>query len=114
MPLKAKALSFRETRSYSGQEPSSVRTKMQLPIPIRRVGRSISTNSPIILSGLAVAGVVATAVLAVRATPKAVEKIKAAEAEKNVWTEAQPVSESEFLSDKYVPVTTVEIVKATW
>lgn len=88
---------------------------MHIPIQIRQVGRSINSNSPIILSGLAVAGVVATAVLAVRATPKAVKKIEEAEVEKNTWTLAQAaVREESVKDDEYLPLTTVEIVKATW
>jgi hypothetical protein len=87
---------------------------MHIPIPIRRVGKTLSSNSPTILSGLAIVGVVATAVLAVRATPNAGEKIIEAENQKNVWTEAQPVSQSEFEKAGYIPLTQVEIVKATW
>lgn len=101
--------------SYFRNVPPSVRTTMQIPIPIRRFGRSINSNSPIILSGLAVAGVVATAVLAVRATPKAIKALEEAEIVKNSWTLAQAAEREESVKvDDYIPLTTVEIVKATW
>jgi hypothetical protein len=44
---------------------------MALPIWARQIARGINANSPTIMSGLAVAGVITTAVLAVRATPEA-------------------------------------------
>lgn len=49
---------------------------MATPIWARQIARGISSNSPTIMSGLAVVGVVATAVLAARATPKAVKAIE--------------------------------------
>lgn len=88
---------------------------MHIPIPIRRAGQSLSSNSPTILSAVAIVGVVATAVLAVRATPTALIKHAEAEAEKNTWTLAQAADRGESVKvDDYIPLTPVEIVKATW
>lgn len=43
------------------------------------IGRNLKTNSPAILTGISVAGVIGTAVLAVQATPKALDYINAEE-----------------------------------
>ena len=43
---------------------------------LQKIGHAISQNSPMILIGLSVAGLVTTTVMAVRATPKALELIK--------------------------------------
>jgi hypothetical protein len=85
---------------------------MQIPIPIRRIGQSLSSNSPTILSGLAVAGVVATAVLAVRATPKVVTDLEEFEIAKNTWAEA--AEKVEGSEPDLVPLTKVEIVQVSW
>ena len=58
---------------------------------VQRVGKATSKHSPAILTGLGVAGMFTTVVLAVRATPKALESIEVLE---------EP--------------TKVEVVKATW
>ena len=71
-----------------------VRASVKQPV-VRRIGDVISKNSPAILTGLAVAGVVTTAVLAVQATPKAMLLISDAEREKGL------------LSNK-------EIIKVAW
>ena len=42
---------------------------------LKNIGQSANRNSPTILSGAAVAGVIATAILAVRSTPKAYEAL---------------------------------------
>lgn len=59
--------------------------------------RAIVKHSPEILTGFGIAGMITTTVLAVRATPKALEAIKAKKEEKEV--------------DKLSPI---ETVKATW
>jgi len=88
---------------------------MQIPILARRIARSIGMNSPTILSGMAVAGVVGTVVLAVKATPKATVSVSEAEISKNVWTEAQADAHTKGIPvDDYVPLTSKEIVQATW
>ncbi len=49
---------------------------MGVPIFLKNLGGAISKNSPAILTGLAVGGMVTTVIFAVRATPKASEAIK--------------------------------------
>lgn len=61
------------------------------------VQTSVVKHSPAILTGLGIAGLLTTTVLAVRATPKALKNIEAAKQEKN--------------KEKLTPV---ETVKATW
>jgi Family of unknown function (DUF6353) len=48
---------------------------------LRHLGQFTSQNSPVILSGIAVGGVIATAVLAVKATPKAMKSLEKLEGE---------------------------------
>jgi hypothetical protein len=48
---------------------------MDLKLALRQFGRAVDNNSPTILSGLAVAGVLGTVIMAIRATPKAVKAI---------------------------------------
>jgi hypothetical protein len=81
---------------------------------LRLTGRSLNNNSPIILSGLAVAGVVATAILAVKATPKAVEEIEVAETRKNTRDKPELVDGEAFGDGPYTELTPVEIVQTTW
>ena len=53
------------------------------PVWLKHVSQFTKQNSPAILSGIAVAGVIGTAVLAVRATPKAIKRLKDKEEEGN-------------------------------
>lgn len=62
----------------------------------KRIKDTTSKHSPEILTGIGVAGMIATVVLSVKATPKALQKIEDAEVEKN---------------DK---LTKVEVVKVAW
>ena len=68
---------------------------------LRTVSRVLKNNSPVILSGLAVAGVVGTAILAVKATPKA----------QNAITEAATENET---ADDAGDLTNLEIIQAAW
>lgn len=52
---------------------------MDLNRALKNFGRDISNNSPTILSAMAVLGVVTTVIMAVKATPKAMEVIEAEE-----------------------------------
>ena len=71
----------------------------------------VVANSPSILSGLAVAGVVITAGLAVKATPKALEKLRVLR-EKKAF-EAGPLLKDQDVARNDSP-TKVEVVKAVW
>jgi Family of unknown function (DUF6353) len=78
----------------------------------KSIGQYTSKNSPTILSGAAVAGVIATAVLAVRATPKALAELAGQQMDKEdgAFTKGLPPEEV----DKVSGLSTKEIVKATW
>ena len=71
--------------------------KTKLPNFIKKAGRSISNHSPEILTGIGIAGMITSTVLAVKATPKAVQIIEEEKKEK----------ETEKLPAK-------DIVKITW
>lgn len=70
--------------------------KLSVPQFFKSTGAAISKHSPEILTGLGIAGMIATTVLAVKATPKAMACIEEAKEEKN---------------DDLSPM---EVVKATW
>lgn len=71
----------------------------------RSVGRGIARNSPTILTGLGVAGFITTVIMAVRATPKALDDL-----EKHVLDKDKHIS----LESKLTLFTPLEIVKLTW
>lgn len=86
---------------------------MQSPI-VMRLQKALKDNLPQILSGVAVVGVVGTVVLAVKATPEAIEKIELGKDEKEV---AASVAEdrSIFVRGAHEQTLTVqETIKATW
>jgi hypothetical protein len=66
--------------------------------------KAIGKHSPEILTGIGIAGMITTTVLAVRATPKALRLIEDANVEKEdrLGTHSPP------------PLTPIEIIKATW
>jgi hypothetical protein len=72
--------------------------------------RTIKENSPELLTGAAIAGVVATVVLAVKATPKALEERAEARDQKIMMT---PMATAEDVEEK-IQLTVRETVKATW
>lgn len=67
-----------------------------MPDILKKVQHSLSENSPAILTGLALTGLVTTTVLAVRATPRAT---------RDIWD-----AESELID----PLTNLDKVKLTW
>jgi Family of unknown function (DUF6353) len=71
---------------------------------LRQARQSFSKNSPTILSAAAIAGVVTTAILAVRGSASASESIQDALAEKNRTSDGQP----------WEDLSVFEEVKATW
>lgn len=76
---------------------------MQTPSWLNTAGRALKENSPAVLSGIAVAGVIGTVVLAVKATPEAVRQIE----ELQHGEEGEYVRELEEISVK-------EKFHATW
>lgn len=76
--------------------------KPNLKAIARSMGMALQKHSPEIMTGIGIAGMVATTILAVRATPKALLLIQEAEEVKS-----QTESSDEAL-------TPVETIKATW
>lgn len=79
---------------------------------LNNVGHAARRNSPAILSGAAIAGVIITTVLAVRATPAAVEKIADAR-DKKVYDKADAEQVAVKTSD-FTELSIMETVKAAW
>lgn len=71
----------------------------------KQLGRTIDRNSPTILTALGVAGLLGTVILAVKATPKALEII---EAERQFRFDEDQVSEYDD------PIAPLDIVELTW
>jgi Family of unknown function (DUF6353) len=72
---------------------------------LKRLGQGAQQNSPWILSGIAVAGVIGTAFLAAKGTPKALEKLSELKEDKAL---------EQNCDHGYAKVTRKEIVLATW
>lgn len=78
-----------------------------------------ATNSPALLTGLAVGGVILTAVLAAKATPKAIAAIEAEEEERHIKAAKKAKKAEEVLHENYdevyeeefEPITKKDIVK---
>lgn len=86
---------------------------MTLPL-WARVGKiKLANNSPTILSGLAVGGLVATVALAVRATSKAVIAIDRARDDKEYKT-ADSEQRGIMAGETRVPLTKQEIIESCW
>lgn len=83
---------------------------MQTPNWLRLTGRTFSSNSPAILSGIAVGGVIATAILAVRATPKALDCIADAQDHKAEYFDPAAKEENPGLKEDLTPVETIKVV----
>lgn len=77
---------------------------------VRSIQTTITKHSPEILTGIGIAGMVTTTILAVKATPKALALLQEAEIEK-VDNQVREGIAPDDISDKLTPV---ETVKATW
>lgn len=70
----------------------------------QRALRTLDHNSPLILTGLAVAGVVSTAVFAVKVTPEAAHAIQAYEEKENgLWIKSTSVEKVRIAWRLYIP-----------
>lgn len=71
---------------------------------LHNMGNELARNSPIILTGIAVSGVLATTIFAVKATPKAVRILE------------QEAQRRDFLREEETvrPITKVDVIKLTW
>jgi Family of unknown function (DUF6353) len=83
---------------------------MSNPRWLHILSRTLRENSPAILSGIAVTGVVGTVVLAVRATPKACEAIAQAKDDKAYELQG----EGQQADPETIELTKTELVHATW
>jgi hypothetical protein len=77
----------------------------------QKLGRSISKNSPTILTGLAVAGLITTTILAVKATPKALLLL---EEERDKREEAFNEDDPYPQHTEIEPITPKETIVITW
>lgn len=78
----------------------------------KMVTKSVKKRSPEILTGLGIAGMITTTVLAVKGTPKALELIEEAEKEKALkLNKKSPESDNGAASSKLTPQ---EIIKTAW
>lgn len=77
---------------------------MSLAVVAKNALRGVQQKSPIILTGFAVAGVVSSVVLAVRATPEAVKRIEDYEAKENgLWVKAPLAERARLVWPLYIP-----------
>lgn len=86
--------------------------KTELLQATKKIGNTISKHSPVILTGIAVAGVVTTTVMAIKATPKAMEIL---EADKKIREETgeDPITKKEVVQlvwKCYIPTVTMGLV----
>jgi hypothetical protein len=78
---------------------------------LKHFGRYLKRNSPSILTGLAVGGLISTVIMAVKATPKALEDIDKATIEKNKILYS---TKYEWAIEPADSLTALEVVQATW
>lgn len=78
----------------------------------KMVKTTINRRSPEILTGIGVAGMITTTVLAVKATPKALKKIE--EKKLEVYDELDPLDVPSQALPEDVKLKPIEVVKVTW
>lgn len=76
---------------------------MDLKLALRQFGRAVDNNSPTILSGLAVAGVLGTVIMAIRATPKALDHLELVKDHR-----------ADELYEDDQEMTLTEVIESTW
>lgn len=86
--------------------------KLIIPAGIKKIQKVLTRKSPEILTGIGIAGMITTTVLAVKATPKALRLIDEAEHKKAVaWNNENPDYDNG--ADR-IKLTKTETVKAAW
>lgn len=83
--------------------------KLSLPNLAKTIQLTVSKHQPEILTGIGIAGLITTTVLAVRATPKALSILDDAVAEKNEYSKEQP-----RIDDLPKALSVKETVALTW
>jgi len=71
---------------------------------LKNLGGEISKNSPVLFTGIAVSGVLATAIFAVKATPKAVRILEQEAHRRDYLREEETIT----------PITKLDVIKLTW
>lgn len=87
--------------------------KIRTPDFIKVAEKNISKYSPEILTGLGIIGMVATVVLAVKATPKALEQINEAEGKK-AYEHISNHPKTDWEDESISKLTPIETVQVTW
>ena len=86
--------------------------KLTMPTGTKKIQKVLTRKSPEILTGIGIAGVITTTVLAVKVTPKALQLIDEAERKKAVaWNNENPDYDNG--ADR-IKLTKAETVKAAW
>lgn len=86
--------------------------KLTMPAGTKKIQKVLTRKSPEILTGIGIAGVITTTVLAVKVTPKALQLIDEAERKKAVaWNNENPDYDNG--ADR-IKLTKTETVKAAW
>ena len=86
--------------------------KLTMPTGTKKIQKVLTRKSPEILTGIGIAGVITTTVLAVKVTPKALQLIDEAERKKAVaWNNENPDYDNG--ADR-IKLTKTETVKAAW
>lgn len=86
--------------------------KLIMPAGIKKIQKVLTRKSPEILTGIGIAGVITTTVLAVKVTPKALQLIDEAERKKAVaWNNENPDYDNG--ADR-IKLTKTETVRAAW
>lgn len=90
-------------------------SKQKLARFVRGVQDSVIKHSPEILTGIGVAGMITTTILAVRATPKALQLIEEEKNRRNdeMWEELSEQNE-EHNFEEIEKLSPVDVVKTTW
>lgn len=83
---------------------------MNISTAFKAIGPLLKRNGPVILTGLGVAGSVTAIFLAVRATPRALNKLDVAYIDKN----NRLMTEDPNQTYPEVPLTPVEVIKVVW
>lgn len=86
--------------------------KVTMPTGVKKIQKILAKRSPEILTGIGIAGMITTTVLAVKATPKALRLIDEAEHKKAIkWDQENPDCDNG--ADK-IKLTKTETIKAAW
>lgn len=81
-----------------------------IQLAIRQVGKTLKQNSPTILTGLSVAGLISTVSLAIYATPKAIEIL----ASEELRRDRESMKKDHKDAPDPLPISKLDVIKLTW